>query len=181
MNESTMMTREELEKKLEEIKKQNLGLLDEIRHIKEQLADLQDEPEIPDFPEFDRGESYWTMFDDFDLSDERTAFVRDATEYNMFHTEAYAQEFAEKCKRIAMLLHCKWYVDRDYVPDWKNSEEWKYLIIYNKHENEFGVVARTLSEVGYVAFSTKEAARKCADWMNAHRKEVDEDETYRRR
>lgn len=165
------MTREELERRLDEAEKQNLGLLDEIKWLKEKLAE-QDKREIPDLPNFERGESYWTMFDNFALSDERTAYVRDATEYNMFHTEAYAQEFAEKCKLIAMLLHCKWYLDRDYTPDWENEAEEKWQVFWSNTYKRYEVCCWESDEYGNAYFSTEEAAQKCADWMNAHWKEM---------
>ena len=47
------MTREELERRLDEAEKQNLGLLDEIKNLKAKLAE-HDKQEIPDFPEFNR-------------------------------------------------------------------------------------------------------------------------------
>ena len=166
------MTREELERRLDEAEKQNLGLLDEIKWLKEKLAE-QEKQEIPDSPNFECGESYWTMFDNFALSDERTTFVRDATEYNMFHTEAYAQEFAEKCKLIAMMLHCKWYVDRDYTPDWsnENQDEGKWQVFWSNMYKRYEVCDWVSDEYGSVFFSTEEAAQKCADWLNAHWKE----------
>ena len=169
------MTREELERRLVEAEKQSLGLLDEIKWLKEKLAE-QDKQEIPYYPNFECGESYWTMFDNFALSDERTVFVRDAKEYNMFHTEAYAQEFSDKCKLIAMLLHCKWYVDRDYTPDWnnENQDEGKWQVFWSNMYKRYEVCDWSSDEYGSVFFSTEEKAQKCADWMNAHWKESTE-------
>ncbi len=164
------MDKKELERRLEAAEKQNLGLLDEIKWLKEKLAE-QEKHKIPDLPNFECGESYWTMFDNFALSDERTAFVRDATEYNMFHTEAYAQEFAEKCKLIAMLLHCKWYVDRDYTPDWDNEDEEKWMVFWSNTYKKYEVCGWESDEYGSVFFSTEENAQKCADWMSEHWKE----------
>ena len=172
------MTREELERRLEAAEKQNLGLLDEIKNLKAKLAEMQDETEIPDFPKFKCGESYWTMYDNFVLSDERAAIIRarDATEYNMFHTEAYAQEFSDKCKLIAMLLHCKWYVDRDYIPDWNNKsqDEGKWQVFWSNMYKRYEVCDWISEEYGSVFFSTEEAAQKCAEWMNEHWKESTE-------
>ena len=170
------MDKQELEHRLESAEKQNLGLMDEIKNLKEKLAEMQDEPEIPDKP-------YFEMYDNFYYLDSVTDDVEDGflggdidiIDFNMFHTEEYAQEFAEKCKLIAMMLHCKWYLDREYAPDWKNSDENKYFVFYNNYENGFVVTERTCSDIGFVAFSNKESARKCADWLNKHWKE-NEDE-----
>lgn len=116
------MTRTELERRLEAAEKQNLGLLDEIKNLKAQLANMQDDPWIPDFPKFNRGSAYWSVDDEFSLQkSQHSGYVGekgikdDEALYNAFHTEEYAQEFANKCKLIAMMLHCKWYIDRDFI------------------------------------------------------------------
>lgn len=157
------MTREELERRLEAAEK--------VQNLKEKLAE-QDKQEIPDLPNFECGESYWTMFDNFALSDERTAVARGATGYNRFHTEDYAQKFAEKCKLIAMMLHCKWYLDRDYVPDFTDLLEEKHFLFYDNVDGCFKVIIGCNCNNGSVSFSTEEAAQKCAEWMNEHWKEV---------
>ena len=164
------MDKSDLERRLEAAEKQNIGLMDEIKNLKVKLAEMQDEPEIPDKPDFE-------MYDKFYYLDSVTDDVEDGCldgdidiiDFNMFHTREYAQEFSKKCKLITMMLHCKWYLDRDYVPDWNNSDENKYYVFYNNFTNGFGVTVRTLSES--VAFSNEESARKCADWLNKHWKE----------
>lgn len=163
------MDKKDLERRIEAAEKQNLGLLDEIKNLKAQLAKVQDEPEIPDLPNFKCGESYWTMFDNFSLSDERTAFVRDATEYNMFHTEAYAREFANKCKLIAMMLHCKWYIDRDALDT--SEKTWVWGTGYDKTNKKFVPLSYCLCEPSAVTFRSEELAQKAADWLNEHWKE----------
>lgn len=108
--------------------------MDEIKNLKTQLAEMKDEPEIPDFPVFKNHEN---------------AFFCDSNElYERFHTEEYADEFAKKCKLIAMMLHCKWYLDRGYVPDWKKPEEWKFFVLYNNSKNMFEVTITTVSDDG---------------------------------
>lgn len=178
------MDKNELERRLEAAEKQILGLLDEIKNLKAKLAEMQDEPEIPDFPEFVIGKDYYYSHirwksNPLRLSTERcdTKYCKKPgiveMDYFNFHSIEYYNCFEKKCKLIAMMLHCKWYLDRDYVPDWKNNEEYKYFVFYNNNNNanEFGVTVRTTSDVGYVAFSTEEKARKCADWLNKHWKE----------
>ncbi len=169
------MDKKGFERRLEAAEKQNLGLLDEIKNLKEKLAEMQDEPEIPDLPNFKCGESYWTMFDNFALSDERTAFVRDATEYNMFHTEAYAQEFANKCKLIAMMLHCKWYLCYKHHPDFNDCDIQKWTVVFDYKKRKFTVEFSRTREWSTVYFDTEENAQKCADWLNEHWKEEGND------
>lgn len=173
------MTREELERRLEAAEKQNLGLLDEIKWLKEKLAEEEDDKEIPEYPEFDYGDTLYAA--DVDCNGatkirhmEITAKVSHKV-YDVFHDDLYAQEYADKCKLIAMMLHCKWYLDRDYVPDWNNEDEEKWQVFWNNMYNRYQVCDWVSDEYGSVFFSTEEAAQKCADWMNAHWKEsVDE-------
>lgn len=169
------MTREELERRLDEAEKQNLGLLDEIKWLKEKLKEVKDEPEIPDKPSFSVNERYWCSdfadgfkvwgepFDDCTNSD-----------FSMFHTREYAQEFAQKCKLIAMMLHCKWYVEREYVPDLDNKDEEKWQVFWSNVYKRYDICDWASDEYGSVYFSTEEAAQKCADWLNAHWKESTE-------
>lgn len=161
------MTREELEKRLESAEKQLIGLQDEFQNLKTKLAEAHDEPEIPDFPIFKlEGEESWHINNVLDVS---TPGITSATvcDFNYFHTGAYAKEFADKCKLIAMMLHCKWYLDRDYVPDWDNCDD-KFTVWYNHADNEWTIDFQEIHEVTSIYFSTEEAAQKCADWLNKH-------------
>ena len=162
------MDKKELERRLEAAEKQNLGLLDEIKNLKAKLAEMQDEPEIPDFPEFKAGEMYW--FGDSELKPHMSKHCNYTIEdFNEFHTEAYAQEFAKKCKLIAMMLHCKWYLCRNFKDDFsKRNLKW-YLYIDNT--SHFATDCCALDARGSVYFDTEENAKKCADWLNAHWKE----------
>lgn len=92
-------------------------------------------------------------------------------DYNIFHTKEYAQEFAKKCKLIAMMLHCKWYLDRDYVPNWKNKEESKYFVCYDNVNGCFKYGLDHSFNGCSISFGTDAAARKCAEWLNEHWKE----------
>ena len=66
-----------------------------------------------------------------------------------------------------MMLHCKWYLDRDYVPDWDNGDD-KFTVWYNHMDNEWKVDFQEIHETPSIYFSTEEAAQKCADWLNEH-------------
>jgi hypothetical protein len=169
------MDKQDIERRLEAAEKQNLGLLDEIKNLKAQLAEMQDEPEIPDKPEFEMDEKFYYLDSvTDDVEDSCHVGDIDAIDFNMFHTKEMAQEFAKKCKLIAMMLHCKWYLDRDYVPDWDNDVS-KFLPRFDHNEHKFDADAWLLVEHIGVFFSTKEKAQKCADWLNEHWRENDEE------
>ena len=167
------MVRTELERRLEAAEKQMLGLQDEIENMKAKLAEMQDEQEIPEFPIFKGSEAYF--FCDAKLDVRRTAFPASRTnhvsmDFNAFRTSEYAQEFANKCKLIAMLLHCKWHIDRNFVPDWNNCDD-KFTVWYNHVDNEWVIDIQEVHEMPSVYFSTAEAAQKAAEWLNKHWKE----------
>lgn len=162
------MTREELEKRLESAEKQMIGLQDEIQNLKSKLAETQDEPEIPYFPVFKiDGESSWHVNGLLEVSSKEEAYGK-VHDYNYFHTVDYAEEFAEKCKLIAMMLHCKWYLDRDYVPNWDDMSEIKWDVHFDSKRNEFLCYSWSHSKRPGVYFSSGAIARKCADWLNKH-------------
>jgi hypothetical protein len=176
------MDKNELERRLEAAEKQNLGLMNEIKWLKEKLAE-QDKKEIPDFPEFNCGDVVYEMDSCFDVMEEEHGggkgdkdFIRDgALFYNAFHTGDYAHELRRKCLMIAMMLHCKWYLERNYVPDWESdTSSPKHCVIFDHCRNGFQVRSQYAEEGAEVYFSTEEAAQKCADWLNAHWKESTE-------
>jgi hypothetical protein len=90
----------------------------------------------------------------------------DAVFYNAFHTADYAHELRRRCLMIAMMLHCKWYVDREYTPNWDDREKW--TVVYTHNKEEFAVDCSRMWEWNTIYFDTKENAQKCADWMNEH-------------
>ena len=168
------MDKNELERRLEATEKQNLGLLDEIKNLKAQLAEMKDEQEIPDMPVFHANETYWRMFPTLEHIKSRVLpfdYVGEC--YNSFHTEEYADEFADKCKLIAMMLHCKWYLCRDYVPDFTNLCEEKHYVYYDVCNEKYTTDYRYTTINNEVFFDTEENAQKAADWLNKHWKEND--------
>lgn len=167
-----MTKKELLEEKIKLCESQVDVLKDEIEKLKTEL-NKPAEDEIPDLPEFYKGDVVWYMNSVFDIGN----YTKDETpkikEYNNFHTEEYVREYAEKSREIAMLLHCKWYIDKNYVPDWSDtSDEIKYCVTYIHNKNEEGYIPDSFYETEYstIYFSTKQAAQKAADWMNKHYK-----------
>lgn len=174
------MDKNELERRLESAEKQNLGLIDEINLLKEKLSEIENSGEIPEFPVFERGTPYYTMNGEFEIEhgyhsgSKGMNHEEDDDLYNAFHTKEMAQEFAKKCKLIAMLLHCKWCVEKelfkfdsgvmgDYPP--------VYTVVYDRPMDEYSVVEAHVFEGSQVYFKSKDAAQKAADWLNKHWKE----------
>ena len=174
------MDKNELERRIEAAEKQNIGLLDEIKNLKAQLAEMQDEPEIPDFPEFTIGDDYyphirWESIPRKctvdSLNKEYCKKPRTAEmNYFHFHSAEYYHSFENKCKLIAMMLHCKWYICRDYKEDFEDAE-YKWYVYYADNTSRFETDYCVNYDHGSVYFDTEENAQKCADWLNKHWKE----------
>lgn len=162
------MTREELEKRLESAEKQMIGLQDEIQNLKAKLAEAQDEPEIPDFPVYRHEPLYFVNSRSEIVGDEYkicTGIV--AHDFNAFHSKEYAQEFADKCKLIAMMLHCKWYLCSGFKGDYSDSSD-KWVVYYGGLDDKFIATNSIHCDYGFVPFDTMDNAQKCADWLNEH-------------
>ena len=92
--------------------------------------------------------------------------------YWRFLSFDYARIAAIHHRLIDAQLAFKWCHDRDYVPDWKNSDENKYAVYFNYVSNKYYVLAeQSCCDVTMVYFSAYEIAQKCADWLNALNKE----------
>lgn len=165
------MDKNELERRLERAEKKNLELMGEIKNLKEQLAEMHDDPEIPDAPEFEMDEKFYYLDSMTDGVEDSCIDNIDAIDFNMFHTEEYAQDFYCKCKLIAMMLHCKWYLCCDHHPDFNNGDIQKWTVVFNYYEGKFTVEFSRMREWSTIYFDTEENAKKCADWINAHWKE----------
>lgn len=164
------MDKNDLERRLEAAEKQMLGLQDEIANLKAKLNEVQ-EDEIPEFPTFYGGKSYYVDGEIVDiLSNDSYGIEKD---YNAFHTKSYAQEFARKCKLIAMMLHCKWYLCSGFKGDYSDSND-KWVVYYGGLENKFKATNLIHCDYGLVPFDTMENAQKCADWINEHWRDFDD-------
>lgn len=163
------MTKDELKIKLESAERELKALKQleaEIQSLKAQLNEVQ-EDEIPEFPVFENETDrlYYVTSNLRAISGSR---IGAGTDFNAFHTATYATIFSTKCREIAMLMHCKWYVDKDYVPDWDDDRETKYIVVYSNAKEKYITGFWKECEYGNVYFSSREAAQKAADWMNKH-------------
>lgn len=176
------MDKKDLERRLEAAEKQNLGLMDEIKNLKEKLAEMQEETKIPDFPEFNYLDVAYQIDSYFDVMQEEHGGGKgdkdftgdDALFYNNFHTEDYAHEFRKKCLLIAMMLHCKWYLCCDHHSNFNNGDIQKWTVVYNHREGKFTVEFSRMREWSTIYFDTEENAQKCADWLNEHWRDCDD-------
>ena len=170
------MTKKEFEERIESYEKQielyesqSNCLKNEIKKLKAELSKAV-EDEIPEFPEFNSEDIIWYKDDGFKVVHYMTNESLKRRDYNNFHTEEYVKEYTEKSREIAMLLHCKWYIDRNYVSDWSDGDEVKYCVTYNHNEKSYIPDYFYETEYSTPYFSTKRAAQKAADWMNKHYK-----------
>lgn len=119
---------------------------------------------IPPEPEFEKSRDLvYSVPKRFDYSSD--------VDFNMFHTPEYAYRATRAAKMIAMQLHCKWYIDRDFVPDWNDSLQHKYTVYYSHGVNKFCTAQWNLHERPDVVFSTREKAQLCADWLQENWKD----------
>ena len=168
------MTKEDLERRLESAEKQMSGLQDEIQNLKARLAEVQ-EPEIPEYPFVAERQKYWFVEEeDFKLN-YGISIGGLSKDYNCFHTESYAQEFARKCKLIAMMMHCKWYICPDYTQDFTDLNAKKWTVVYDAATEEYETDYNWHHVLNTVYFDTEENAQKCADWLNAHKEMIEND------
>lgn len=158
------MTKDKIQKSLEEAKKQILELQDHIQNLERKLDEC-DDGEIPEYPRFEADEEFWYMDGDLDVNDSCT-WDSDITSYNIFRTKEMAQLFSDKCKLIAMMLHCKHYLDDNGKTSFDGTQN-NYTVWYNHYSDEWQLDWNVSYESTSVYFSTKEAAQKCADWLNA--------------
>ena len=165
-----MTKKELLEEKIKLCERQVNGLSNEIEKLKIELSKAVED----EIPEFNSGDIIWYKDDGFKVTHYIKSETSKIKDYNNFHTEEYVKEYLEKSREIAMLLHCKWYIDRNYVPDWSDGDEIKYCVTYNHNEKSYVPDYFYNTEYSTPYFSTKQAAQKAADWMNKHYKRNNE-------
>lgn len=173
------MTREELEKRLESAEKQMIGLQDEIENLKGKLAEMENSGDIPEFPVFEREELYFSMNEELKIKHGFHSGYKGMNHeeeddlYNAFHTKEIAQEFADKCKLIAMMLHCKRHLCPDYTPDFTDIGTKKWHVYYAISSGRYDRDYNYHHVLNTVYFDTEANAKKCADWLNERMKKDD--------
>lgn len=151
----------DIEKKLEALKAEFLGKLEELRKEAE-AQKKQEEPKL--------GEKYFyiSQFGRVILD----AFTQHPTDIarknlgNFFSTEERAEQVAEKMRLLLRLEQLHDMICPDYVPDW-NAEKDKFCLCYNHEGKKWGVGRWLFFEnQGFVCFDTFENAEKAAEILN---------------
>lgn len=158
-----MRTRKEV---IEELSK----AIERRKEADEAIDALKDElkrfDEIPELPVFEVGDVYYRLGDALTPISPNTVGNLNQVHWGMFHTPEYVEAFFKSVVRLAKLFHCKWYLDRDYKPDWEKSAT-KFHVVY-RSDGKFAVDTLAFSDIGTVYFSTREKAKAAAVWMNEH-------------
>lgn len=162
------MTKNELEQSL----KTTLNQIEELKKKAEKIIEELKRGEIQLYPEFEKGSSVFFMDVNFDVREGICYNPKAISDYNSFHSKHYAEMLAERSNYLAMLLHCKWYFDRDYKPDWDNPIEEKWTVGFSHASGKIMVYNWTVVDFGIIAFSSKEVAQKACDWLNSNGKGI---------
>lgn len=93
-------------------------------------------------------------------------YIDDFNPYGTYPTEEYAL-MAQKMKIFNdKLLAFKWCYDREYQPNWEDTSENKYIVLFDSLENRFIFDCYVSWTANLVYFSTKDIAQKCVNWLN---------------
>ena len=111
------------------------------------------------------GEVYSDGFFLYNLADEIAN-----EKHRAFKTEKIAELFADKTQIIADQLYFKELFDKDYKPDWSDTENYKAYLFFSTQSNTYKVAGGIITKhSGAVYFSSYEIAQKCADWLNSRK------------
>lgn len=160
------MTNEQLTERLDSLEKQLIGIQDMLEATRKTLTEK--EPEIPDCSNFAEDEFFYAVDAEGNIYRD-THSGENADDYDAFtgfHTREMAVLFKQKAFLLAMMLHCKWHLEPDWVPDWDDVEQTKWCVRLWHFSNYFSVAMAHGCDDGLIHFSTEETAQKCADWLN---------------
>lgn len=156
----------DIEKKLEALKAEFLGKLEELRKEAE-AQKKQKEPKL--------GEKYFyisqfgrAILDTF--TQHPTDFARKNLG-NFFSTEERAEQVAKKMRLLLQLEQLHDQICPDYVPDWEDNKL-KFYVYFDHEQGNWDVSASSFCDaLGLVTFETGENAQKAAEILN---KELEE-------
>lgn len=162
----------DIEKKLEALKAEFLGKLEELQ--KEAEAQKKQEEPKPWKPK--DGEDYFYICIDFTIDSWEN--VDDDTDKrnfrigNCFPTEARAEQVAKKMRQLLRLEQLHDQLCPDYEPDWKDIEL-KFVIAFNHALGKFLPIFKIETEYNTCVYFSEDAAIKAAEILN---KELEESE-----
>ena len=158
----------------DEIKEnKNMTITEKIDALEKELAELKEQIKTDVVADYRNGggrTSYAVSFDNVIIPCPLCNDYPNNT-YYYHHTKEYAKMAMEMKEFNDKLLAFKWCYDRDYVPDWSDGNESKYVVVYDSRINRYEVELWTRMNYNTVHFSTIEIAQKCCDWLNGIEKE----------
>lgn len=155
----------DIEKKLEALKAEFLGKLEELQKEAE-MQKKQKEPKLGEkyFYISQSGRVIWEMF-----TEHRTDIARKDFG-NFFSTEERAEQVAKKIRLLLRLEQLHDQLCPDYEPDWKDIEL-KFVIAFNHALGKFLPIFKIETEYNTCVYFSEDAAIKAAEILN---KELEE-------
>ena len=159
----------DIEKKLEALKAEFLGKLEELK----KEAEMQKKQK-----EWKSGEKYfyisqsgrvmWEMFTEHQIDIARKNVG------NFFPTKERAEQVAEKIRLLLRLEQLHDMLCPDYVPDWSNEDEHKFYLFYDRKTGNWKYTYWSAFDfrVGEY-FDTEKNAEKAAEILNKEMKKSD--------
>lgn len=141
----------------------------------EAVKELEKDDEVPECYNIEHGsEMYFVDYNGEVYSDGLFSnILADAIaikNHRTFKTKKIAELFAEKIQIIADQLYFKELFDKDYKPDWSDTENYKSYLFFSTKSNTYKVAGGVIAKhSGTVYFSDDEIAQKCADWLNSRK------------
>ena len=156
----------DIEKKLEALKAEFLGKLEELQKEAEEQEALKPwKPKTEEQYFFVKdsfyASGYWNENDEVDNHNFEIG--------NCFRTEERAEQIAKKMRLLLRLEQLHDMLCPDYVPDWGNYGQ-KFLVYFNHAENRWHIGASNAFELRCATyFDTEENAEKAAEILNKMR------------
>ena len=167
MKEKGNVEMSNIEKKLEALKAEFLGKLEELK----KEAEMQKKHE-----EWKFGEKYFYISQSGRVIQEM--FTEHRTDIarknfgNFFRTRERAEQVAEKMRLLLRLEQLHDMLCPDYVPDYEDDDEVKYHVYFNHLQGKYNISCSTSRENPcMVAFDTKENIEKAAEILNKEMRE----------
>lgn len=137
----------------------------------EAVKELEKKDEVPECYSVESGNEM--HFVDYDGQVYSDGLLKDAIaikNHRAFKTKKIAKLFADKTQIIADQLYFKELFDKDYKPDWSDTENYKSYLFFSTKSNTYKVAGGVIAKhSGTVYFSDDEIAQKCADWLNSRK------------
>lgn len=173
MKEKGNVEMNDIEKKLEALKSEFLGKLEELR--KEAEAQKEQEELKPWKPEVEEGYFYigntlgiGEYFNGGDYIDDKLI-----TAGNCFRTKERAEQVAKKMRLLLRLEQLHDILCPDYEPDWNNTSKQKICLGRDHADDCWFVDIFDITEYPTAYFDTEENAQKAAEILNKEMKKSD--------